>query len=78
MNDYAKRPLDVIRAVRSLNSSGLLVSLPFLTESGEMFFKVGGHMLTVAQMLWLLDEDQLSGVGIRQFSANRAKTASAG
>jgi hypothetical protein len=78
MNDYAKRPMDVIRAVRSLNSSGLLVSLPSLTESGEMFFKVGGHILTVAQMLWLLDQNQLDPVGIRQFSENRAKAAGAG
>jgi hypothetical protein len=43
-----------------------------------MFFKVGGHMLTLAQMLWLLDENQLGPVGIRQFSASKAKAADAG
>ena len=78
MNDYAKRPLDVIRAVRSLNSSGLLVSLPSLTESGEMFFNVAGSVLTAAQILRLLDENQLDSVGIRQICANKPKAAGAG
>jgi hypothetical protein len=78
VNDYVKRPLDVIRAVRSLNSSGSLVSLPFVTASGEMFFKVEGSELTVAQMLSLLDENRLNSMGIRQFCANRAKAAGAG
>ena len=78
VNDYVKRPLDVIRAVRSLNSSGSLVSLPFVTASGEMFFKVEGSVLTVGQMLRLLDENQLNRVGIRYFSPNRAKAAGSG
>jgi len=78
VKDYVKRPLDVIRAIRSLNCSGSLVSLPFVTASGEMFFKVGGNELTVAQMLRLLDENQLNSMGIRQFCANRAKVAGAG
>ena len=78
MNDYVKRPLDVIRAIQSLNSSGALVSLPFVTASGEMFFKVEGSVLTVAQMLTLLDENRLNSMEIRQFCANRAKAAGAG
>ena len=78
MNDYVKRPLDVIRAIQSLNSSGALVSLPFVTASGEMFFKVEGSVLTVAQMLTLLDENRLNSMEIRQFCANRAKAACAG
>ena len=78
MNSYIKRPLDVIRAVRSLHSSGLSVSLPYLTSSGEMFFKIEGSVLTVGQMLRLLDENQLNSTGIRQFCANRAKVAGAG
>ena len=78
VKDYVKRPLDVIRAVRSLNSSGSLVSLPSVTASGEMFFKVEGSVLTVAQMLSLLDENRLNSMGIRQFCANRAKAAGAG
>ena len=77
MKDYVKRPLDVIRAVRSLNSSRLLVSLPYLTASGEMCFKVEGTVLTAAQMLQLLDQNQLDSVGIRQLCANRAKAAAA-
>jgi hypothetical protein len=78
VKDYIKRPLDVIRAIRSLNSSGSLVSLPFVTASGEMFFKIEGSELTVAQMLRLLEENQLNSMGIRQFCANRAKVAGAG
>ena len=78
MNDYVKRPLDVIRAIQSLNNSGALVSLPCVTASGEMFFKVEGNVLTVAQMLRLLDENRLNSTGIRQFCANRAKGVGAG
>ena len=78
VKDYVKRPLDVIRAIRSLNCSGSLVSLPFVTASGEMFFKVDGSELAVAQMLRLLDENRLNSMGICQFCANRAKAAGAG
>ena len=78
MNGYIKRPLDVIRALRSLHSSGLSVSLPYLTSSGEMFFKIEGSILPVGQMLRLLDENQLDRVGIRHFCPNRAKAAGSG
>lgn len=77
VKEYFKRPLDVIRAIRSLNSSGSLVSLPFVTASGEMSFKVEGSELTAGQMLRLLDENRLNSTGIRQFCANRAKAAGA-
>jgi len=78
VKDYIKRPQDVIRALRSLHSSGLSVSLPYRTANGEMSFEVDGHVLTASQMLRLLDENRLDRVGIRQFCANRAKAAGAG
>jgi hypothetical protein len=73
VKDYLKRPEDVIRAVRSLQRLGLSLSLPYQTPSGEMFFEINGQVLTVAQMLKLLDQNQLDREGIRQFSAKGKK-----
>lgn len=63
------RPLDVINAVRSLGKLGLSVSLPNKTSTGEMFFRVEGRDLSVAQILELLDKNELDLGGIRQFGA---------
>jgi hypothetical protein len=68
LKDFVKRPEDVIRAVRRL---GLSVSLPYQTASGEMFFEIDGHVLTVAQMLKLMDQNQLDRGGICQVSARK-------
>jgi len=62
-DDFVKRPEDVIRAVRELRRLGLSVSLPYQTASGEMFFEIDGHVLTVAQMLKLMDQNQLGSRG---------------
>jgi hypothetical protein len=67
-----KRAEDVIRAVRALRRVGLSVSLPYQTASGEIFFEIDGHVLTVAQMLKLMDQNQLgSRGGICQVSAEK-------
>jgi hypothetical protein len=63
VKDFVKRPEDVIRAVRALRRLGLSVSLPYQTGSGEMFFEIDGHVLTVAQMLKLMDQNQLGSRG---------------
>jgi len=76
VKDYLKRSQDVIQAVRSLCSSGLPVSLPDLTAEGEMFFKIGGCVLTVAHILELLDKNELGPAGIRQFGAKGKKDTS--
>ena len=56
MRDYLNRPEDVIRAVQSLRRLGSSVSLPYQTATGQMFFDIDGHVLTVVQILRLLDE----------------------
>ena len=76
MKDYLKRPHDVMKAVRSLHSSGLSVSLPHITASGVMIFEIDECILTVAQILELFDHRELDRVGIRQFAAKKAKHAS--
>ena len=75
MKDYFKRPHDVINAVRSLGSLRLSVSLPHQAANGEMFFRIEGWELTVAQILELYDNDELDREGIRQLGAVREKNA---
>jgi hypothetical protein len=71
MKDYFRRSQDLIDAVRSLRRSGLSVSLPHQTANGEMFFEIEGYVLTVAQILELLDKNELDRVSIRQFGAKQ-------
>ena len=75
MKDFVKRPEDVIRAVRALRRLGLSVSLPYQTASGEMFFEIDGHVLTVAQMLKLMDQNQLGSRGESVKSVPRKRDA---
>lgn len=63
----------MLDAVRSLRRSGLSVSLPHQTANGEMFFEIEGYTLTVAQILELLDKNELDRVGVRQFGAKARK-----
>jgi len=65
VKDYSQRPEDVINAVRSLRRSGMDVGMPFQTPDGTMIFKLGGYTLSVAQILELLDRNQLDREGIR-------------
>ena len=71
VKDYVNRPLDVLNAVRSLGRSGFSVSLPDRAADGEMFFKIAGYELTVAQLLELMDRNRLDLVSIRYFAAKR-------
>jgi hypothetical protein len=73
VKDYLRRPQDVMDAVQSLRRSGLSVSLPHQTANGEMFFEIDGYVLTVAQILELLDKNELDHVGIRRFAAKGRK-----
>ena len=75
MKDYFKRAQDVVDAVRSLGRSGLSVSLPDQAANGEMFFKIEGCVLTVAQILALSDKNELNRLGIRQFGTKGRKDA---
>lgn len=47
------------------------MSLPHQTANGEMFFEIEGYVLTVAQILELLDKNELDRVSIRQFGAKQ-------
>ena len=66
MKNYLKRPEDVLSALRSLRNSGLHVGLPSQTAAGEMIFQLGDCTLTVAQILELLDKNELDREGIRR------------
>jgi hypothetical protein len=69
MNEYSKRPRDVLEAVRSLGRLGLSVSLPDLRSDGQMFFRIDGRELSVAQILELFDKNKLDPMVIREFGA---------
>jgi hypothetical protein len=69
MKEYLKRPQDVLEAVRSLGRLGLSVSLPDLRSDGQMFFRIEGRKLSVAQILELFDKNKLNPMVIREFGA---------
>ena len=75
MKDYFKRPQDVANAVQSLRNAGLSVSLPYQTAHGEMFFEIEGYALTVAQILELIDKNELGPAEIRQFGTKPKRDA---
>ena len=66
MRNYVKRPEDVLNALRSLRNSGLHVGLPSQTSAGEMVFQLGDCTLSVAQILELVDKNELDREGIRR------------
>jgi hypothetical protein len=67
MNDYFRRPREVLDALRFLGRSGLRVSLPELRSGGQMFFKIEERMLSVGQILELVDRNRLDSVAIREY-----------
>lgn len=71
MKDYLKRPRDLMKAVQSLRSSGLSVSLPYQAANGQMCFEVEDCILTAAQILELSDKNKLDRDGIWQSGARR-------
>lgn len=69
MNEYFRRPQDVLKAIRSLGNLGLSVSLPDLRVNGEMFFRIEGREVSVAHILELHDKNELEATALRQFGA---------
>jgi hypothetical protein len=65
VKDYAERAGDVASAIRSLRRLGIRVGLSYQTADGIMFFQLDDYTLTVAQILELLDKNQLDRDGIR-------------
>ena len=79
MNEYFKRPQDVLDALRSLGRLRLSVSSPDLKSDGQMFFRIDGHQLSVAQILELFDKNKLDPMVIREFGAKvQVRAASCG
>jgi CheY-like chemotaxis protein len=56
-----------MQALRSLGSSGMQVGLPFQTAAGVMQFRLDNSTLSVAQILELLDNNELDRDGVRKF-----------
>lgn len=77
MNEYFRRPLDVIDALRSLVRLGLSVSLPEVRSDGEMFFRIDSRELSVVQILDLADKNKLDPAVIRRV-VGQQKAAAAG
>jgi hypothetical protein len=77
VKEFTERLPDVIKAVQSLRSSGLSVSLPYQTANGQMCFQVEDCILTAAQILELFDNNNLDREGIHQFEAERRRTQEA-
>jgi hypothetical protein len=67
MNEYFKRPQDVLDAIRSLGRLGFSVSLPDFGSDGQMFFRIQGRKLSVGQILELVDENNLDSRAIREY-----------
>jgi CheY-like chemotaxis protein len=67
VKNYLKRPQDLMHALRSLRSSGMQVGLPFQTPAGEMLFQLDASTLSAAQILELLDKNELDRDGVRKF-----------
>ena len=49
------------------------VGMPFQTPDGTMIFKLDGYTLSVAQILELLDRNQLDREGIRALAEAQKK-----
>jgi hypothetical protein len=70
---YSERTEDVVNAVRAMRRMGIRVSLPHQTADGVMFFQLDDYTLTVAQILELLDQNQLNRDGIRALTVAQKK-----
>jgi hypothetical protein len=73
VNAYSERSAEVVSAIRALRRMGMRVSLPHQTADGVMFFQLDDSMLTVAQILQLLDNNQLNREGIRAQAVTQKK-----
>lgn len=66
MTNYIQRLNEVGKAVQILRERGIRVGLPMQTANGEMIFPVDDTTISAAQILELLDDDQLDREGIRK------------
>jgi hypothetical protein len=68
MKNFRKRPEDVGKALKQLRRKGVVVGLPMQNASGVLLFAVEGFTITAAQLLTLLDQDQLDLDAVRKIS----------
>ena len=79
MKNFHERPEDVAKALREMRLQGILVGFPLQNAKGDLLFAVEGFTITTAQLLALLDRDELDLDGVRKASGrgpevrNRAK-----
>jgi hypothetical protein len=66
MKNYAKRPEDVTKTLRVLRHKGIHVGLPMQKANGNMVFAAEDFTIAVAQLLELLDRDELDRDGVRR------------
>ena len=59
--------------MHTLRRSGMRVGLPHQTAEGIMFFQLGDYILTVTQILELLDKGSLDREGIRALAEAQKK-----
>jgi hypothetical protein len=62
-----QRLKEIGKAVQILRQRGIRVGLPMQTANGEMIFPVDDNTISAAQILELLDKDELDGDGVRKF-----------
>jgi hypothetical protein len=73
VKDFSERAGDIVSAIRALRRMGMRVGLPHQTADGVMFFQLDDYTLTVAQILELLDKNQLGREGIRTLAEAQKK-----
>ena len=66
MKNFHERPEDVAKALRELRLQGILVGLPMQDAKGVLLFAVEGFSITTAQLLALLDRNELDVDGVRK------------
>jgi hypothetical protein len=67
VTNYVQRLKEIGKAVHILRQSGIRVGLPMPTANDQMIFPVGDNTISAAQILELLDKDELASDGIRTF-----------
>ena len=74
VGNYTERQKDVTKAVHLLRKHGVPVGFPMETGTGEMVFAVGNDfMLTIDQILELLDLGELDREGVRKLVGAQAE-----
>jgi hypothetical protein len=66
MKNFRERPEDVGKALHQLRRKGIVVGLPMQNPRGVLLFAVEGFTISTAQLLTLLDRDELNLDAVRK------------